>query len=210
MGTELVVESLSAIRNERRLFRNLSLALAAGGAVMLAGPNGVGKTTLLRIVAGFIRPASGRVVLLPADEDRDMARRCQLVGARDPLKPALSVRELLAGWRDIVFPGEGGPEAIEDALARLDLGRLADIPCAYLSSGQRRRVSLARLGLSTAQVRPLWLLDEPTNALDAAARGRLAAMVARHRAGGGMVLAASHDPLDWPDLARLDLGTLAR
>lgn len=205
MTAALTLESLSAVRNERTLFANLSLTVSAGEAVMLVGPNGVGKTTLLRLIAGFIAPAAGAVALSPADGERDVPQRAQLVGARDPLKAALSVRELLEGWRDIVYPGEAEGDSIERVLDALDLARLADIPCGYLSSGQRRRVSLARLGLSHAARRPLWLLDEPTNALDAAARARLAALVAAHRAGGGMVLAASHDPLDWPALGRLDL-----
>lgn len=205
MTAALTLESLSAVRNERTLFAGLNLTLSAGEALMLTGPNGVGKTTLLRIVAGFLAPAAGAILLTPADGERDVPQRAQLVGARDPLKAALSVRELLTGWRDIVYPGEAEAGAIDRVLDALDLTRLAGVPCGYLSSGQRRRVSLARLGLSGAARRPLWLLDEPTNALDTAARARLAALVAAHRAGGGMVLAASHDPLDWPDLARLDL-----
>ncbi len=124
VGTILTIDGLSAVRNERTLFRGLSLTLEAGEAMALTGPNGVGKTSLLRIVAGFLRPEAG-TLSIAGDAEADLARRCQLVGSRDPLKAALSVRELLTGWRDMVFPGEAPAEAIDEALAALDLVRLA-------------------------------------------------------------------------------------
>lgn len=208
MGTGLFIEGLAAVRNERTLFSGLDLRLAAGEAMMLSGPNGIGKTTLLRMIAGLIAPAAGRITLEPSSDDCEILQRSQLVGARDPLKSALNVAELLASWRDVVFAEEAPADPVGPALAALDLSALTRVPCGYLSSGQRRRVSLARLCLSTVTHRPLWLLDEPTNALDQAARLRLAELVAAHRAQGGMVLAASHDPLEWPDLRQLNLGTL--
>jgi heme exporter protein A len=179
--------------------------LEPGGALVLIGPNGVGKTSLLRILAGLLKPESGAVQLRPDDGESDLAQRCVFISARDALKPAFTVSELLASWRDIAFAGEAQADVQSDALEALDLLALAGIPCGYLSSGQRRRLSLARLVLSAPTVRPLWLLDEPTNALDRAARARLSGLVARHRAAGGIVVAATHDPLDWPDATTLDL-----
>lgn len=204
----LDVDGLSCRRNERLLFSGLSFAVAAGEALILTGPNGVGKTSLLRVLAGLLRAEDGSVALAPAEPDRDLAARSVFLSSRDPLKGALTVRELLESWRAIAFGS--GPARVEAALEAFDLGALASVPCAYLSSGQRRRVSLARLALAEAARRPLWLLDEPTNALDAAARARLAGAVARHLEAGGLVVAATHDPLGWPRATTLDLGRFAR
>lgn len=209
--TCLSARDLSCRRNGRTLFSGLSFTLEGGAALALTGPNGVGKTSLLRMLAGLLEVSSGEVMFEaqagPArTSDLTRAERGLFISGRDPLKNALSVRELLTGWRDILFADEGGD--IADALDAFALTALADTPCAYLSSGQRRRVSLARLKLSTPVERPLWLLDEPTNALDAHARALLATACAAHRAAGGLVVAATHDPLGWPDLRTLDLGAL--
>jgi heme exporter protein A len=200
----LLAHGLACRRNGRLLFAGLDVTLEPGAALVLVGPNGVGKTSLLRVLAGLLRPEAGTIRFEPDDGETDLAQRSVFISARDALKPAFTVSELIASWRDIVFAGESaGGEA--RALEALDLAALADIPCGYLSSGQRRRLSLSRLLLARTELRPLWLLDEPTNALDRAARARLAAIVARHRAAGGVVVAATHDPLDWPDAATLDL-----
>lgn len=200
----LCAHELACRRNERSLFEGLSFSLAGGQALALTGPNGVGKTSLLRILAGLLRAETGSVVLEPGMDDLDVPQRSIFISSGDPLKGALTVAELLAGWQSIVFPSDGG--SVEAALAAFDLTALANVPCAYLSSGQRRRVSLARLCLASPSNRPLWLLDEPTNALDKAARVRLASVVSMHLAAGGLVIAATHDPLNWPHLTALDLG----
>ncbi len=201
----LTALDLTCRRNGRLLFSKLSFAVKAGQALALTGPNGVGKTSLLRILAGLLRPESGMVEVTPAAPDLDLPQRSVFVSSRDPLKGALTVRELTGGWQSIVFGGDNGA-LLSAALEAFELGPLADVPCAYLSSGQRRRVSLARLALATVQDRPVWLLDEPTNALDKRARDRLTEVVAAHLRVGGMVVAATHDPLPWTDLTTLDLG----
>ncbi|MGL4441941.1 MAG: heme ABC exporter ATP-binding protein CcmA [Bosea sp. (in: a-proteobacteria)] len=200
----LTASDLACRRNERSLFTGLSFSVAGGEGLALTGPNGIGKTSLLRILAGLLRAEAGSVSMSPTMPDIDLPQRNIFVSSRDPLKGALSVRELLEGWQSIVFAGEGG--TVNAALDAFDLASLANVPCAYLSSGQRRRVSLARLCLASSMNRPVWLLDEPTNALDVAARMRLARVVGSHLASGGLVIAATHDPLEWPGLRTLDLG----
>lgn len=222
----LSVRGLSLSRNERQLFQRLDLDLPPGGALALTGRNGAGKTSLLRVLGGLLRPDSGEIRLSPvptadthaAGEDRDgdleqaaRAERSILVGARDPLKATLSVAELISGWQALLGgqsdPRHDGGHGMDDALAAFGLRSLAAMPCGYLSSGQRKRVSLARLLLAPTLTRPLWLLDEPTNALDVQAQALLAAAVARHRSRGGMVIVATHLHLDWPDLRELRLGS---
>jgi heme exporter protein A len=176
VSTLLRFEGVALRRGGRLLFEGLDLALGPGEALQVAGPNGSGKSSLLRLAAGLLRAECGRVERSPlalADEavalDREM-----------PLRRALSF------WA-------ANPE---DALEALGLGELAPVPVRLLSSGQLKRATLARVAASGA---PLWLLDEPLNALDANGANRLAALVAQHRSSGGAVLAASHQPLagDW-------------
>jgi heme exporter protein A len=191
--TALAIERLAVQRGERVLFKDFTLSLAAGDAVALVGANGAGKTSLLRAVAGLLRPLAGRIAFSgsAADLDPEDARRlgCHLVGHQDGLKGARTAREELifqAGWT-------GGDDASALAAAdRLAIARLLDLPVRVLSAGQRRRLALARL---IAARRPLWLLDEPLAPLDAASRVLLGEVMAEHVAAGGLILAAVHDPL---------------
>jgi heme exporter protein A len=188
--------SLSGVairRGERRLFEGFSLAVGAGEAVALTGPNGAGKTSLLRAIAGFIRPSAGEIGFrgVGGALEPDEARRggLHLLGHLDGLKGSRTAREELlfqARWT-----GADGAGALA-AAETLGLTRLLDLAVRHLSAGQRRRLALARL---VASPRPLWLLDEPFAPLDAQHRALFGGLMARHLAGGGLVLAAVHDPL---------------
>jgi heme exporter protein A len=193
MISRLSIEDLALQRGERVLFSHFSLSLAAGEAVSLTGANGAGKTSLLRAVAGFIRPVAGRMIFegqagpVPAED----ARRadCHLLGHLDGLKTGRRARD------ELIFQARwcGGTAASALAAAeRLGLGRLLDLEVRVLSAGQRRRLALARL---IASPRALWLLDEPLAPLDGAARGLFGTLMGEHLAGGGLILAAVHDPL---------------
>jgi heme exporter protein A len=181
----LVLTDVACSRGERRLFVGLSFGLDNGEALTVTGPNGVGKTTLLRLIAGFGRPDAGTIAL-EGTNDAALPQAIHFVGHRDGLKGALSVRENLA--LAPAFYGGGGA-SVAEAAARLDLTPLLDLPVAVLSAGQRRRAALARL---LAAERPVWLLDEPTAALDAASSGSVGALLGEHVARGGIAIAATH------------------
>ena len=203
---------LGCQRGERLLFSNININLGAGSALVLTGPNGAGKTSLLRILAGLLRADAGTVKILPFDDERALGQSSCFVGGRDALKQGLTPRETLmfqlSLMADPVRPHADVTHAdmiIQAAIGAFGLDALAEMPNGWLSSGQRKRVALARLILC-GMSRPLWLLDEPTNALDAQACAHLAAVVAIHRRQGGIVIAATHQPLGWPDAAELRLG----
>ena len=190
------IKDLSLVRGERRLFSGLDLVIEAGQAVALTGRNGAGKTSLLRAVAGLLRPAEGAIAFdgqageLEAEAAR--AEALHMVGHQDGLKSTRSA------WEELLFQTlwTGGTEAsAREAVVRLDLDRLLDLEIRRLSAGQRRRVALARL---LASPRSLWLLDEPMAPLDAGHREGFGVLMAEHLAGGGMILAAVHDPLPIP------------
>lgn len=188
MNPCLEVENLTLRRGERTLFTGIGFTASPGEAIALTGRNGAGKTSLLRAVAGLLRPVSGRVTLGGA-EPADYAARLHLVGHLDGLKSGRTA------WEELRFAAiwSGGTEATARAAATtLDLDRLLPLEVRRLSAGQRRRVALARL---LAAPRPLWLLDEPLAPLDAGWRIRIGELMADHLTGGGMILAAVHDPL---------------
>jgi heme exporter protein A len=185
----LELSGLAVSRGARRLFTDLSLALAAGEACALTGPNGAGKTSLLRAIAGLVRLDAGTIGFGGAEPADARAAGLHLVGHQDGLKPARTAAEELRFWRRW---GGGTADAEAAAVEQLGLASLMDLEVRRLSAGQRRRLALARL---VAAPRPLWLLDEPLSPLDAAWRKRFGAMMGEHLAGGGLILAAVHDPL---------------
>jgi heme exporter protein A len=192
---------LGCVRGGRQVFRDLSFAVAAGEALAVTGPNGVGKSTLLRLAAGLVRPTQGRLELAGGDPELTIGEQAHYLGHLDALKPALSVSENLEFWAD--FLGGAAGQMKDTALAAVGLDGLAHLPAAYLSAGQRRRLSLARL---VAVQRPIWLLDEPTSALDAAAQAMLANLMRAHLAGSGIILAATHGPIGLDGTKELRLG----
>jgi heme exporter protein A len=195
-------EKLSCLRGERLIFRDLSFAVGPGGALVLTGPNGSGKTTLLRVIAGLLSATVGRLAIIGPDgialsgEVRD--RSFHYVAHTDGVKPAMTVLEMLRFQTDMMSAAR---TEIPAALDAWGLTALAQTNGALLSAGQKRRLALARLSLQT---RPLWLLDEPLVAIDAEARGHLLATCAAHRAKGGLIIAASHEPF-LEDGAKLQL-----
>lgn len=199
----LFAQDLGCVRGGRTVFTGVGFSVAAGEALCVMGRNGAGKSSLLRQVAGLVRLAHGTITLEGGDPELNTAEQAHYLGHVDALKPSLSVRENLAFWT-AYLGGRAGD--VDTALGLLDLGALADLPAAYLSAGQRRRLSIARL---LAAPRPLWLLDEPTSALDAAAQARVAELMRTHLAGGGIVVAAVHGPIGLDTAQELRLGDAA-
>jgi len=201
----LTAVDLACLRGDRLVFAGLGFRVAPGGALLLVGPNGSGKSSLLRLLAGLARPFRGTLAWdgRPVAEDPDAHRaRLAYVGHLDAVKPALTVQESMAFWAGL----SGAPDpqaAAAAALERTGIGRLSETAGRLLSAGQKRRAALARLFVAP---RPLWLLDEPTVALDRAAVAQLERAAAAHRADGGMVVASTHADFDLPgaDVLRLD------
>jgi heme exporter protein A len=192
MITSLTAEKLACARGTRRLFEGLSFRATAGQALALEGANGAGKTSLLRLIAGFLPQAAGRVFLTEDGkeiaEPEERGPYIAWLGHQDALKASFTVSEQLA-FLGKLYDRSGDHAAL---LEQVGLTRQAELPCRYLSAGQRRRLGLARLLLSQ---RPLWLLDEPFAALDSAGKGLVARLIALHCGQGGIVLAATHEPL---------------
>ncbi|WP_299440023.1 heme ABC exporter ATP-binding protein CcmA [uncultured Rhodospira sp.] len=206
-------QGLVCIRGERIVFAQLDFALAPGEALLLLGPNGSGKSSLLRLMAGLLRPAAGALAWndgpVRADPEGHHAR-VRYVGHTDTIKPVLTARENLAFWAK-VCAADGETRAdldarVDAALGRLDLTRLADVPGRMLSAGQKRRLNLARLLAAPA---PLWLMDEPTTALDKGSVATLEGIMAEHRAGGGMIALSTHLDVNLPAARVLNLDDFA-
>lgn len=203
---QLVAENLVLSRGGRVVVDGLSFMLEGGEALLLTGPNGAGKTTVLRALAGFLAPAAGSVRLIAPEETREGGELVHFVGHLDGLKSQLTVRENLLFWADYLngaLDRDWVPRVLA-SLERFGLRELADIPAGYLSAGQRRRLALGRLG---AVRRPVWLLDEPTVSLDAAAVSALVGAIDDHVVGGGIVVIATHTPVPIVRFREIRLGS---
>jgi heme exporter protein A len=196
----LVADNLACERSGRAVFAHVGFTLDAGEALVVTGPNGAGKSSLLRVLAGLLEPAAGTIRVEGASDERTLPEEAHYVGHRDALKPALTPRETLDFWQAMIGRPRQDPD---EALERMGLGHAADLPSAYLSAGQRRRLALARLLVAG---RPVWLLDEPTSALDAGSQAMFADIVRGHLAQGGLVIAATHMPLGFEYPRSLLLG----
>ncbi|MEM1372292.1 MAG: heme ABC exporter ATP-binding protein CcmA [Pseudomonadota bacterium] len=201
---KLTLQNVTVARAGCPVFEPISLEAEPGTAILLTGANGAGKTTLLRAIAGFVAIASGELRLTSADGSHSVADHCHFIGHQSGIKANLTVRENLAFWAaylDADAPEEIEPEErpknrtekrVQQALSAMALDDLADLPVALLSAGQKRRTALARL--KTAY-RPIWLLDEPGVSLDAASTAKLVEVINTHLESGGILLAATHEPL---------------
>jgi heme exporter protein A len=185
----LVAENLACVRGGRALFQDLGFTAGAGQAIAVTGPNGAGKSSLLRLIAGLLRPAAGRVRLQGAETGQTIGAAAHFVGHLDAAKAALTGTENLEFMRALLG---GGGRSNAAALAAFGLESLAEVPARMFSAGQRRRLALARLLVAP---RPLWLLDEPTTALDAEGQETFASLATKHLADGGILVAATHAPL---------------
>jgi heme exporter protein A len=187
---------IRCVRGGREVFSGLDFEAASGQALAVTGPNGSGKTSLLRLIAGLLTMADGSIGLEGGEDELTLAEQAHYLGHRDALKPALSVLENLCFWQkflggEVFDPKQSNIQAME-SLAAVGIDHAAQLPAAFLSAGQRRRLSIARL---LAARRPIWLLDEPTSALDASAQGLFAGLMKDHLARGGLIIAATHAPL---------------
>lgn len=207
----LVVDQVSVDRGGRRVLQSVSFTAEAGDAIVVVGPNGAGKSTLLSALAGLLPISEGAIRVEGAPDTEAPARDyLHYVGHREALKNALTLRETLDFWAALLDCGDSGLSggAALDAQAALDqmqLSHALDLPVGYLSAGQRRRTTLARLFVAP---RPVWLLDEPVTALDVGAQARFAQAMERHRAQGGIVVAATHAELGLQRIRTLTLGAI--
>ena len=194
----LIAVDLACRRGGRNVFAGIGFTVESGEALTISGRNGAGKSSLLRVIVGLVRLAGGRLALEGGDPELSIAEQAHYLGHQDALKGSLSVAENLRFWSGFL----GGPADVDSPLDAVGLDGLAGMPAAYLSAGQRRRLSIARL---LAAPRPIWLLDEPTSTLDASAQDRLAELMRDHMAAGGIILAATHGALPLPPSQELQL-----
>jgi len=205
---KLTASDLTLTRGGRDLVRGLSFGVAGGEALLLTGANGAGKSTLIRALSGLFPPSQGVIGLEGCDEERSLGEQAHTIGHLNALKGTMTARENLAFWAS--YLGTAAAERADrvgEALDRFGLMALAEIPAAYLSAGQKRRLGLARLLVAE---RPVWLLDEPTVSLDAASTARVGEVMAAHVARGGIVIAATHLPLGLTGARELNLSELMR
>ncbi|MGB7409282.1 MAG: heme ABC exporter ATP-binding protein CcmA [Pontixanthobacter sp.] len=188
----LTAHDLACRRGDRILFHKVAMDLTQGDALRIAGPNGVGKSSLMRILAGLLRPFGGTV---------DRKGAVGLMDERTALDPQLPLGRALAFWNAM----DGDPPA-QDTVELLEIADLWDVPVRYLSTGQQKRAGFARL---IGQNAPIWLLDEPLNGLDSGIQARIVERIANHRASGGIVVVASHQPIDIGQHVCIDLTDFA-
>ncbi len=202
----LIVENVTCQRGGRILFRDLSFSVAEGEGMLLEGQNGAGKTSLIRIIAGFLPPNSGHIIFEGITEEMESVEKIHYVGHKNGLKSNLTVEETVEFWQTYLGENSTGQShefhnqddhislvpSIENAVNKFGLSSLMTIPAGLLSAGQKRRLSLSRLLLAS---RPLWLLDEPSHGLDAASQDILANLISTHISEGGSVIATTHTPL---------------
>lgn len=191
----LTAENLAVRRGEDLIFMNVSFKLSSGQAMLLTGPNGSGKSTLLRVIAGLLRPEAGSVTIAGEGLETDVraSEASHYLGHRNAMKQDLSVFENLNFWKIFLGDFDGGSSlTIEEAAEAVGLASIAHLPFGYLSAGQQRRFAMAKLLVAW---RPIWILDEPTAALDASADLMFTGLVKTHLEKGGMAVAATHQPL---------------
>lgn len=197
LALKLIADNLTIDRGGRRVFQGLSFSLDSAAALVVTGANGIGKSSLLRTLAGLVTLAKGEIRLEGGEPDRLPQEHAHYFGHQDAVKPALSVLENLKFWQSFASPakvsgfGETGRSPM-DALETLGIGHTAHLPAAYLSAGQKRRLSLSRLLVTP---RPIWLMDEPTSALDKASEKQLLDLMNTHLSDGGMIITATHTEL---------------
>lgn len=204
----LQASDLAARRGEELIFEGVSFSLTSGEALVLTGKNGSGKSTLLRVLAGLLRQEEGTITVTNANGDTDirLPEISHYLGHRNAMKSELTVDENLAFWRRYLGDthlgdtGGGRGMSIEDAADAVGLSGITHLPFGYLSAGQQRRFAFAKLLVSH---RPVWILDEPTAALDASADQLFAGLIEAHRGAGGIVIAATHQPLGLSDAREL-------
>lgn len=198
-----IATQLSGRRGESLVFHDIGFTLARGEALVITGPNGAGKSTLLRVLAGLLAAETGSFTLTDGDGvDLAVADHTHYLGHRNAMKRELRVSENLAFWQSFQAGDDGGGLTVEAAIEAVELKGVGHLPFGYLSAGQQRRIALARLLVSA---RPLWLLDEPTAALDKRSDQLFADLVRGHLASGGMAIAATHQPLGLDNVQRLEL-----
>jgi heme exporter protein A len=205
----LIAENLSARRGEDLIFQGVSFALSGGESLVLTGKNGSGKSTLLRVVAGLLRPESGTVTWQADTADKGMraAEACHYLGHRNAMKAELSVHENLTFWQQFFGHSPHGDRlSVHEAADAVGLGDITHLPFGYLSAGQQRRMAFAKLLVS---FRPVWILDEPTAALDVSAERVFAGLIESHLRTGGILIAATHQPLGLENAQELKMAGFA-